>query len=234
MEDIKIDIKMIIIIICISVLGGALLWLGYNLYTSVTKNEDEEIKYFEGDMTSEVESLDKNITSDANNKLNLDEIIETGFRLNNNNPHKASEGWVRRKIEYSYAGHHTMEYYVPSDWVEDILSVGTEGVDIRRDAFEIENLTSDTTYEEFLDIFMKQLNARNWHKDKTDYSIRELNINDEIFYIIEESQYLVKDLHFCLFKDGFVFYITATVANDYYNQQTLDIINGIFSTFTIY
>ena len=57
MKDIEVDFRLIAITLCTSILIGCVLWLGYGLYTNLTKNEDEGIANFEGDMESNIESM---------------------------------------------------------------------------------------------------------------------------------------------------------------------------------
>ena len=232
MEDIKIDCKLVFIIILISIIGGVILWIGYDYYISLTDGQDDEIKYFEGDMTSEIESIDNNISDNANDKLNLEGLIDTTFRLNNNNPQNAPNGWSQRKIQYSGTGH-TVEYYVPKDWIEHTIMEGNDGVDLQRHLFEMKDLTNETSYEEFIDKFMEKMDAKYFRTYEKDYATKELNIKGEKFYIIEDKRYLVTDLHFCLAKDGYTFCLTATISNNAYKDQ-IDVVNKIFSTFTVY
>jgi len=52
MEDIKVDFKLIIVTICISALVGSIIWLGYYIYETLTKDENEGVELFEEDRSS--------------------------------------------------------------------------------------------------------------------------------------------------------------------------------------
>ena len=67
MEDIKVDFKLVVVTICISAIIGTLIWLGYYIYETLTKDENEGVPLFEEDMSlSKIENLETAVLEMSN------------------------------------------------------------------------------------------------------------------------------------------------------------------------
>ena len=233
MENIEINAKLIIIVILISIVIGILLWAGYNIYIEVTEDEDEGIENFETDVTS---NINNNIQSDINNstEFNISDIIGNfGFEINNSNAAAPKQGWLQRKCIFREAGCQTM-YYVPNDWKNVTLKDEKNGVTIEVDSLKIKNIPQETSYEDFLNMFIeaKEKNT-SLPKEKDDFSIRTTYINGEKFYVIVEKGYNNWNEYFCLAKDEYAIYLKVVTPKEKYNQELINLLNEIFATFRI-
>lgn len=233
MEEIKIDFKTIIFTIGISFIIGIVLWGGYNIYISLTVDENEGIPYFEGETSTGVGTIGKIENSqefDTNNIV----IGEQEFSINNTMPTPIKEGWEKRIYKYHEASHTTM-YYVPNDW-EDYAGISEkDGIRINAHTLQIKDLTPETTYEEFLDKFIKTLETKENSLDEIqNYTKRQLSIGGEnLWVLVEEEYYNSIHMYFCLAQGQYTHYLEASLSKDDYDQEAINTIDEIFSTFRI-
>lgn len=100
---------------------------------------------------------------------------------------------------------------------------------------KVDNLTKETTYEEFLNKFIEITESKEYEPHVENYSKRQININGETFYVlVKEEYYNAIYEYFCLAKDEYIYYLEVTTSKDNYNQELMNSINEIYSTFRIY
>lgn len=241
MENIEINAKLIIIVVLISAVLGTLLWVGYNIYTEATEEEEEGIENFESDFTSntnnniQAQINNNNNHSDDNTEFNLSDIIgDEEFEINNSNATTPKQGWVKRVFNYRGAGYRTM-YYVPNDWEQSAIIDKKNGVSIKANYLKVNNVTDETTYEKYLDLFIQtKENKENSPDEVKNYSKRTININGEKFYVLVEKEYYNAVYeYFCLAKENNIYYLEMATSNEKYNEQLIESLNEIYSTFRI-
>lgn len=239
MKDIEINLKLILIMVFIIILGGTLLWVGYNLYVELLPKE--EIKDFEGEWTSNVDNnnliQNNHINADINTDFNLNDIIgeEDKFEINNKNAITPNDKWVKRTYNYSGVGYRAM-YYIPDDWERSAIIDSKNGVRINANMLKLDNLTSETTYDEFLKQFIETKEKTEFSPEGIEnYDKRIININGETFYVLKKDGYhnAVYE-YFCLAKENYVYYLEMSTSKENYNEEVINNINEIYSTFRIY
>ena len=228
MEDIKIDAKLIIITICISVVFGVVLWGIYNIYLHFTENENEEVENFQGNYSSKIESLESNKSneSDLNNEnFFMQPNIGKKFKINNENPKQGLKNWGIVTVNQEKAGYST-KYSIPGS------SEKLRGENVQTGTFDMSYWNEDGTYEDFVQDFIEKLQSQDMGFDIT-YSTRKLNINGkEYIIVLRESDYILGS-YFCLAQNGYACYLEIITNNKYYDNSLENTINEIFSTFTI-
>lgn len=235
MEDIEVDFKLILIIIFIAFLLGGIIWLGYDFYMNSSQDENEGIQYFQGADTSSIDSIDINETDKNNTELNMNDILgEDGFQINNYNTEPKKENWVKRINNFIEAGHRTM-YYIPNDWGRDVIRDEKNNTKIGVKILKINDLTEETTYQEFLNKFIETKEQKEFSPQEVkNYTQRTANINGKNFDILIENEYYNSVYeYFCLAKDGYAFYMEVSTLKQNYNQELIETINEIYETFRI-
>jgi len=234
MEEIKVDVKLIIITICVAALVGTIAWAGYNIYLSLTKEENEGIKYFEGDMSS---SIGDNSGKDSinNNQLDLsDIIIDDTFSINNTNISPKKEGWAKRIHRFVETGHY-VTYYIPNDWKNSVASDIKNGIRIDASMLKLDNLTKETTYEEFLNKFIEKMEANEYFPNTEGYEKRQVQFNGNTFYVLSKDEYYnAKYIYFCLAYDQYAYYLEVSCSKEDYTEDLLKEIYPIFETFKVF
>lgn len=235
MKEIEINLKLILIMFLIIILGGTLMWVGYNLY--VEQLPKEEIKDFEGEWTSNVDNSNTTQNNYSNTDFNLNDVIgeEDKFEINNGNSVDPKKGWVKRTYHYKGVGYHVM-YYIPNDWEQSAISDEKNGVKINANMLTVDNLTSETTYDEFLKQFIETKEKTEFSPEGIEnYDRRTININGETFYVLKKDEYhnAVYE-YFCLAKENYVYYLEMSTSKDNYNEELINCMNEIYSTFRIY
>ena len=241
MENIEINAKLIITVVLISAVLGTLLWAGYNIYIDATQEENEGIEYFESDMTFNANNniqaeISNNNNHGNNTEFDISDIIgDEGFEINNSNAVVPKDGWVKRKYHCSGDTYSTM-YYIPNDWKYVVRGDKKNGTSIKADSLEVDNLIKQTTYEEALNKFIKtKETAQNSPDEVQNYKKRTININDKNLYVlVKEEYYNAIYEYFCLIKDNKVYYLEMSTSKENYNQELINDLNEIYSTFRIY
>lgn len=227
MEDIKVDAKLIIITICISVSIGTVLWLGYNIYTSLTKDADadEDIEYFEGDMSQGIESMGNKENSEIDENFFIEPNPQKKFQINNDNPENGMKNWASVIARHRETGN-KYKYSIPSS------SVKLRGENIHSGVLDMSSWTEDGTYEQFIEDFIEKIQYQNILVD-LEYQTRQINIGGKEYTIIMVEGQGVIFSYFCLAKDGYAYYLEIIVDKNFYDDSLVNTIDSIFSTFTI-
>ena len=220
MEDIKVDFKLIIITICISALIGTLIWAGYNLYVELTKDENEGIEYFEGDMSlTNIESIGTKESDLIDDDFFIQPNPEKKFQINNENPSQGLKDWTLVTVG-------SIQYSIPRS------STKLKGENIQFIKIDMSYWTEDGTYEDFIDDFIDYFKSQDKIMEM-DYKTRQLNIGGKEFKIImREGEYWTSS-YFCLARDGYANCLEIIVEKRFYDNALEDTIDKIFSTFTI-
>lgn len=197
--DLKWDLKLIIIIICIEAVVAIFVCLACNLIIGQTRSGDY--------------------------------IPKKEYSLNNENP-KKQEGWIQQEDWQLKTGKHVV-YQIPSEWDTSNSKSKLDGVTLESNILKIGYLPEDTIYEDFLKKFMETLESKKDYPGETEYTLRELNFNNQNFLIIEEG-YSYRSMYFCLAKEEYAYYLKVRVREDCYKPQLINTINDIFSTYRIY
>ena len=224
MEDIKIDAKLIIKVMCVSFLIGAVIWCGYNIYLYFTKNENEGIEEFEGDMSSsKIEIIGTKESDLEDDNFFIKPNLDKKFQINNENYLETPKGWG--KITFG-RGEAVAEYGFPSSPDELLIrSLDTAVLDMS-------DWTEDGTYQDFIEDFMNQIKYKNI-LDDAEYTTRPLNVGGKEFKIVVIKTEYITGSYFCLAKDGYAYCLQAIIPKILYKDQWELDINKIFSTFRI-
>lgn len=220
MEDIKVDFKLVIIVICIVILLGTLIWAGYNLYIEVTKDENEGIEYFEGDMSlTNIESIGTKESDLIDDDFFIQPNLEKKFQINNENPSQGLKNWALISVG-------SIQYSIPES------STKLKGENIEFIKIDMSYWTEDGTYEDFIEDFIDYLKSQD--KIMTmDYKTRQLNIGGKEFKIVRREGEYWSSSYFCLARDGYAYCLEIIVEKRFYDNALEDTIDKIFSTFTI-
>ena len=197
--DLKWDLKLIIIIICIEAVVAIFVCLACNLIIGQTRSGDY--------------------------------IPKKEYSLNNENP-KKQEGWIQQEDRHLKTGKYVI-YQIPSEWDTSNSKSKLDGVTLESNILKIGYLSEDTIYEDFLKKFMETLESKKDYPGETEYTLRELNFNNQNFLIIEEG-YSYRSMYFCLAKEEYAYYLKVRVREDCYKPQLINTINDIFSTYMVY
>lgn len=225
MEDIKVNVKLIIITICISFLIGAVIWCRYNIYVSLTKDENKGISYFEGDGTSNIESIGNKESDLINDDFFIQPNPEKKFKINNENPSQGLKGWATVTINHGEAEYST-QYSIPGS------SEKLKGENIQAGVFDMSAWNEDGTYEEFIEDFIQTLKSQD-SGFEINYSTRQLNIDGKQYTIVMRDSEYITGSYFCLAENGYACFLEIIVYKNYYDNSIENTINNIFSTFTI-
>lgn len=224
MEDIKVDFKLVIITICISAIVGTLIWLGFYIYESLTKDENEGVELFEEDMSlSKIENLGNKENELVDDNFYIQPNMDKKFEINNENHMEIPEEWGFMKFT-SENGEATFGF--PKEFNELI------GINLETAVLEMSNWTEDGTYENFIQDFMDLIKniAIN---EVVEYKTRTLNIGGKDFYVPMMETEKLNCTYFCLAKDGYAYCIQAIIPKKLYTEHWEQNLNKIFSTFTI-
>ena len=224
MEDIKIDAKLIIKVMCVSFLIGAVIWCGYNIYLYFTKNENEGIEQFEEDMSSsKIEIIGTKENELVDDNFFIQPNPDKKFQINNEHYLKTPKGWG--KITFG-SGESVAEYSFPTTSHELIVrSLDTAVLDMS-------DWTEDGTYQDFIEDFMNQIKYKNI-LDDAEYTTRPLNVGGKEFKIVMiKTEYIIGS-YFCLAKDGYAYCLQAIIPKILYTDQWEQNIDKVFSTFRI-
>ena len=223
MDEIEVDLKLVIKTICISILIGTILWIGYNIYISLTKNENEGIAKFDGDNLSEIESIGTIESDLIDDDFYIMPSPEKKFQINNENPINTPKDWGEVTVNY---GECSIKYSAPGSTEK------LKGENRNSTIIDMSTWTEDGTYEEFIEDFTSTLKSYDKGTEMK-YTIRNLNINGQEFKVIKrESEYVVFS-YFCLAKDGKAYLLELITEKKYYDDSLENTIDQIFSTFTI-
>lgn len=226
MRNLEIDFKLIIITLCISLLMGAVIWAGYNVYTSFTKDENEEEIKFEEDMylsgRGTIEIKEKDLIDE---EFFMQPTIEKKFKINNEKPNKVVENWATVTVNHEKAGYST-QYSIPYS------TENLKGENIQAGVFNMNTWTEDGTYEDFIQDFIEELKSQENGLDWI-YSTRQINISGKEYMIITRKSKYASGSYFCLAQNGYACFLEIITYNNYYDNNLEKTINKIFSTFTI-
>jgi len=224
MEDIKVDFKLIIVTICISALVGSIIWLGYYIYETLTKDENEGVELFEEDRSSsKIENFGNKENELVDDNFFIQPNIDKKFEINNENYVKTPDGWGFGTFTSENG---TAEYSFPPTFNELI------GINLETAALDMRNWTEDGTYEDFIDDFIDEIGYIYLLED-VEYKTRTLNIGGKDFYIVMTETEDIKGSYFCLAKDGYAYCLQAIIPKILYTEHWEENLNKIFSTFTI-
>lgn len=223
MKDIEVDFRLISIALCISILIGCVLWLGYGWYINLTKNEDEGIANFEGNMESNIESMGDKGKNTINEDFFLVPDIKKKYVLNNENAIKDIEDWATVQVNHK---NYTVQYIIPDS------TIRLQGQNIASGTYDMSNWTENGNYEDFIEDFIKSLKGQDKITD-IEYSRRKLNIASKEYYIVmRETEYMIAS-YLCLARDGEASFLEIIVDKSFYDSSLQNTIDKIFSTFTI-
>lgn len=158
-------------------------------------------------------------------------MTENVYSLNNDNP-KKQEGWIQLEDRQLKTGQYVV-YQIPSEWDTSNSKNKLDGITLESNVLKIGYLPEDTKYEDFLKKFMETLENKKSYPGELEYTLRELNFNNQNFLIIEEG-YSYRSMYFCLAKEEYAYYLKVRVREDCYKPQLINTINDIFSTYRVY
>ena len=221
-DELKENMQTIIIVICLSIVIGTVLWI---IYDKIFANDlnNSEVEKFEGDMSGIQ-------TTERPKDNTLEEFFETQnpknkYQFNNNNPIKTIKNGGRVTVNHDKAGTST-SYAIPSD--TDSL----KGRNISSTMIEMNYLSDQTSYEEFIQTCTKTIQNINYAAGAK-YSTRQIQNGNQKFYIImEEGEYWLNS-YFCLAKEGYTYLLTVMVYKPAYNENIEKTLNKIFCSYVI-
>ena len=192
MKDIEVNFRLVAITLCVSIIMGCVLWLGYGLYINLIKDEDEGIQNFEGDMESNIESIGNKENNVIEEEIFLVPDIQKKFELNNEKPIKDVEDWATVKVNHK---NYMVQYIIPGSTIQ------LQGQNITSGTFDMTYWTEGGNYEDFIEDFIETLKGQDKMLD-IKYSTRKLNIGGKEYYIVmRETEHLLAS-YLCLAQDG--------------------------------
>ena len=224
MEEIKVDAKLIIIVVGIAFVIGALIWCGYSIYTQLTEDENKGIAKFEEDRTSsKIESMGTIESDIIDDNFFIQPNIEKKFSINNENYVVAPEEWGK---EIFWSEDSNAEYNFPLTFKELL------GIHFFSTVLDMSHWTEDGTYEDFLEDFTDVIRYK-LVLEEAKYTTRPINIGGKEFKIVMiESENLI-GAYFCLAKNGYAYCLQAIIPKELYTEVWEQNIDKIFSTFRI-
>lgn len=223
MEKIKVDFKLIAITIGLSILIGTGIWTGINVYKELTEDENEDIKYFEGDGTSNIESMGSIENNKVDEEFFIQPNLEKKFQINNENYSDRPRDWAKITVDKTK---NSLRYAIP----ESSKEIPGEFITTRE--IDMSQWTEDGTYEDFIRDFIERAESYDTSSD-IEIRTRKVNIGGKEFYVIMlEDDYAIGS-YFCLAKDGYLYSLEVLVDRKLYSDNVQNTIDKIFSTFTI-
>ena len=95
MEDINVDFKLIVVTLVLSILIGIGIWSGINIYKKLNGDEKQDIEYFKGDGTSNIESMGSIESDKVDDNFFIQPNLEKKFQINNENYSKGPNEWAK-------------------------------------------------------------------------------------------------------------------------------------------
>lgn len=226
MEDIKVDFKLIIVAIYISIVMGTLVWIGYSIYSHFFPDKNENVENFVGDDSStEIEQMGNKKNNLIDDNFFIEPDIKKKFQINNNNPIKEIKDWSTVTVGHGLAGY-SSQYIIPAS------TINLRGDLIQSNILDMSSWTEDGTYEEFIEDFIQTVKLQDGLTEMK-YTTRQLNIGGKEFTIVMREGENIIGSYLCLAKDGYACFLEIIVYKNFYDENLKDTIDKIFSTFTI-
>lgn len=223
MEKIKVDFKLIAITIGLSILIGTVIWAGINIYKELTEDKNEGIEHFEGDGTSNIESMGSIENNKVDEEFFIQPDLEKKFQINNENYSDGPSEWAKITVNKT---NNSLRYAIPDSSKE------IPGEFIVAREIDMSQWTEDGTYEDFIQDFSERAESYDTSSE-IEIRTRKINIGGKEFYVIMlEDDYAIGS-YFCLAKDGYLYSLEVLVDRKLYNDNVQNTIDKIFSTFTI-
>lgn len=228
MEKVK-NNKLIYVIIILSILVGIIIWCALNIMQNQIAPKQEAEKFI-GEI-SEEEPKTQEKEEVQTESTNTTDFFEKKLIYNNTNPVTNIDGYVEKTVKYRQTGY-SVKYYVPSSWKGTIDPEG-DGARLREGIYKLED-SANKSYEEILEIFRNKIKSENTFPDSVKLSNRTLNINGiDYTLIVMESYSKAIDTYFCLVREGYIYYLEISTSQDSYNENLINTINNIMSTYKI-
>ena len=116
MEEKDVDFKILIPVFFVTVIAAGIIWLGYSIYTMITKDENKGVQNFEGDMSSNIGKMDSIENDSKDEDFFIQPTPEKKFKINNENPIKSVKDWGKVNVNLEGRKHCTIlvaRKYIP-------------------------------------------------------------------------------------------------------------------------
>lgn len=257
----SVDIKTILLVILIIVIIGVIIFFALRILNSsdyeIENDNNVESNYIEekyqneenfntnieteNEITGEEEFQNRigiNQEENENNFSNEDltKVYGTGLDINNYNPTKNYENYNNKTV--ALTGGARLTYSVPYNWdsstngmVSPDGSASLEAGFSKTSSF-IEEVYKETTYEEVLDAFMER-EADEADSDEISFSQRELITDSGSFNVIVMEDEETVTSYIVFIRGLFEYHLKFECYSDDYNENMIDIIDKIFSSFKV-
>ena len=174
MEDINVDFKLIVVTLVLSMLIGIGIWSGINIYKKLNGDENQDIEYFKGDGTSNIESMGSIESEKVDDNFFIQPNIEKKFQINNENYSKGPNEWAKITVNKTK---NSLRYAIPDSSKE------IPGEFIATREIDMSQWTENGTYEDFIQDFSERIEIYDTSSEK-EITTRKIKIGGKEFYVI--------------------------------------------------
>ena len=168
----------------------------------------------------------------------LTTIYGTGLAVTNINPKTDFPEGTFSSISFTLPGNAIASFYTPSTWkrnetkLYDPISGANVECFAQKTGEIMDEMYNETTYEDVINAFIESEKSKATNPD-IEFTTRTLNTDGGNFTVIVKNDGFATTSYIIFIKGLYEYHLTFSTSADDYNENTINLINNIFSSYKI-